>query len=152
MLFFPFTSTLLAIFAFSSVALAGRDCWVGSSSNTSMYYPPTDTLCDVSTLVCQLGKTKPDGVYSLLCADATACQLELTNLNANPDASIYTELICCDTELCNAYPGQPNVSSGNANSVPMILVLSAALVGFADHFWKPAPEYVAKNGIYVQNE
>jgi hypothetical protein len=90
-----------------------QDCWVGTNNNQSASgYPPQETAClNQPGFVCQLEQTKPQGYYNLLCTNDATCQAVLSDFNNDPGLSPYTQVICCSTNLCNSYPGQPGTLS-----------------------------------------
>jgi hypothetical protein len=93
-----------------------QDCWVGTNNNQSVSgYPPAETPClNQPGFVCQLEQTRPQGYYNLLCVTDAVCQAVLGDYDANPSLSPYTRVICCSTNLCNSYPGQPGTLSSSA--------------------------------------
>lgn len=106
--------------------VVSQNCWVGTSDNTSITgYPPVSETCDQSGFVCQLEKTKPNGYYILLCSTSAVCQAILNDMTSNPSGSIDTEVICCNNDNCNYYPGQAGTpgSSGNTERGNVLLSL-----------------------------
>lgn len=89
-----------------SLSFSQRDCWSGTSTSSGGEYPPSVVSCSQTGLVCQRSKVTILNYYSMKCSTNEFCQRDL--LDANSGSAIYSEVICCDSGLCNGYPGQPS--------------------------------------------
>lgn len=114
-------AALLCVGFFLTITLAevsqdARNCWVGSSTSSAGDFPPVSMDCHQSGLVCSRLRVETLDFYSMQCVSSTSCQRNKQDLETNPSSSLYTEVICCDTNECNSYPDQPDSSESAPSS------------------------------------
>jgi hypothetical protein len=130
----PLLCALALLGLFANPVQGAQSCWYGFSNATYGQYPPTEQVCDQVGFECQLSKLVPYGTYEMVCVDTAVCQAILINFNANPNESGYESVLCCDTNLCNYYPGQPGTPAASKGTVDRKAlawqILGVALVGF----------------------
>lgn len=105
--------SLLLICSFISNAVS-LDCWEGASSTKSINYPPEVVTCDTNS-ICRRDKYSIDDFYYMSCSTPIGCQIAQKDVG-NTATSLYSEVICCTTNLCNSYPGQTKPDGFNMTS------------------------------------
>jgi hypothetical protein len=145
---------ILSVLVFSMLSFASVgaiECWLGSNRTDASDNPPVEYECPGDDFVCMRGRSKQDGAYLLSCSLSSTCQLQLGELEATPDASLYTEITCCDTVLCNGLPSDDDddddshargLRPGSETlGLALLLVLTYALSGLS--------ETVSSAGLYL---
>lgn len=82
-----------------------KNCWSGSNNPSAFNYPPRMVPCNGVNLVCQRNHENETNIYEMLCATIEYCVSEYQSSDLNQ--SIWSEILCCFTDSCNVYPGQP---------------------------------------------
>ena len=81
-------------------------CFVGSSEPSSSDYPPTAEDCSQQGMTCQISRVKTLDFHIMSCVPLRSCQRDAVDVQSNPSGSLYSEVTCCEENLCNFYPGQ----------------------------------------------
>jgi len=112
----------------STVLEDRRLCWVGTTDAESDIYPPAITNCSGDKHMCFRRWRAELQTYEFNCANMDDCQsalfenqLQLTN---HPDTfkhfSITHFAFCCDSDLCNFPPNEPNNLLNTDNDTDLV--------------------------------
>lgn len=98
----PYACLLLLAIAGSSFATT---CWEGRNGvNTESVIYHLKVECDTNSFVCQRLYNSRSNLHEMSCGLPVLCEGEQKEIEAGRSSS-WTEVICCDTELCNGYEG-----------------------------------------------
>ncbi len=105
----------------------GRRCWSGSSNPAADDYPPVQVDCSATGMECERTKVKVLDFFVMSCVSDFTCQRDLADLHT-PDLSLYSEVICCTTDLCNAADGTSGAPSPRSRAGWVGILLVGAVV------------------------